>query len=78
MTPFATGNRPGNKLLRLVQDRVFHRVGGERPIDFKARLMSATNADIEKAVHHGRFRQDLYYRLNAIQVSIAPPSSWPA
>jgi len=60
------------KLLRLVQDRLFYRVGGERPIEFKARVMCATNADIEKAVRDGRFRQDLYYRLNVIPVRIAP------
>ena len=60
------------KLLRLVQERVFHRVGGERPIEFKARLICATNADIDRAVRDGRFRQDLYYRLNVIPVHIAP------
>jgi DNA-binding NtrC family response regulator len=60
------------KLLHLVQDRVFHRVGGERPIEFKARVMCATNADIDRAVRDGRFRQDLYYRLNVIPVHIAP------
>jgi DNA-binding NtrC family response regulator len=60
------------KLLRLVQERVFHRVGGERPIEFGARLLCASNADIERAVREGRFREDLYYRLNVIPVRIAP------
>jgi DNA-binding NtrC family response regulator len=60
------------KLLRLVQERVFFRVGGERPIAFKARLICATNADVERAVREGRFREDLYYRLNVIPVHIPP------
>jgi DNA-binding NtrC family response regulator len=58
------------KLLRLIQDRAFFRVGGERPLEFKARLVCATNADIERAVQEGRFRQDLYYRINVIAVRI--------
>jgi DNA-binding NtrC family response regulator len=60
------------KLLRLVQDRVFTRVGGETVLKSDARLMCATNADLEKAVAEGRFRHDLYYRINVIPVNIPP------
>ncbi|WP_029010075.1 sigma-54-dependent transcriptional regulator [Azospirillum halopraeferens] len=60
------------KLLRLVQERVFHRVGGERPLAFAARLVCATNADLERAVRDGAFRRDLYYRINVIPVTVPP------
>jgi DNA-binding NtrC family response regulator len=60
------------KLLRLAQDKVFTRVGGETVLKSDARLMCATNADLEKAVAEGRFRRDLYYRVNVIPVNIPP------
>jgi DNA-binding NtrC family response regulator len=60
------------KLLRLVPERTFVRVGGERPLEFKARVVCATNTDLDRAVRDGRFRQDLYYRLNVIPVRIPP------
>ncbi|MCK6450387.1 MAG: sigma-54 dependent transcriptional regulator [Alphaproteobacteria bacterium] len=60
------------KLLRLVQERVFFRVGGERPVEFRARLFCATNADLDARVRDGRFREDLYYRVNVIPVAIPP------
>lgn len=60
------------KLLRLVQERVFFRVGGEKPLPFQARLICATNADLEQRVREGSFRRDLYYRINVIPVSIPP------
>jgi DNA-binding NtrC family response regulator len=58
------------KLLRLVQERVFFRVGGEKPIEFRARLVCATNADVEARVRDGRFREDLFFRINVIRVAI--------
>ncbi|WP_225769586.1 sigma-54 dependent transcriptional regulator [Inquilinus sp. Marseille-Q2685] len=58
------------KLLRLVQDRVFTRVGGERVQPFSARVICATNADLEQRVREGRFREDLFFRINVIPVSI--------
>jgi DNA-binding NtrC family response regulator len=60
------------KLLRLIEDKSFYRVGGERPIPFKGRLVVATNADLPKLVQAGRFREDLYYRINVVSVRIPP------
>lgn len=60
------------KLLRLVQERRFTRVGGEAEIDFKARIICATNADLSAMVADGTFRKDLYYRINVISVHIPP------
>ncbi|MBK4722053.1 sigma-54-dependent Fis family transcriptional regulator [Azospirillum sp. YIM DDC1] len=60
------------KLLRLVQERVFFRVGGEKALSCNARLVCATNADLESRVREGRFRQDLLYRINVIPVVIPP------
>jgi DNA-binding NtrC family response regulator len=60
------------KLLRLVQERTFLRLGGERPVAFRARLVCATNTDLAERVEHGLFRQDLYFRVNVIPVEIAP------
>jgi two-component system nitrogen regulation response regulator NtrX len=52
------------KLLRVLEDRKVTRVGGDRPIQITARVIAATNRDLEQEVEAGRFRQDLYYRLN--------------
>jgi two-component system nitrogen regulation response regulator NtrX len=52
------------KLLRVLEDRKLTRVGGERPIQVTARVVAATNRDLEREVEGGRFRQDLFYRLN--------------
>jgi DNA-binding NtrC family response regulator len=60
------------KLLRLVQDRDFSRVGGEEQIEFQARLICATNADLKAAIKGNRFREDLFYRINVIPVVIPP------
>jgi DNA-binding NtrC family response regulator len=60
------------KLLRLLQNRSFTRVGGESEIKTGARIICATNADLEIAVAEGRFRRDLYYRINVIPVAIPP------
>lgn len=60
------------KLLRLVEAREFTRVGGKEPIPFAARIIAATNADIAARVHEGRFREDLFYRLDVIRVEIPP------
>jgi DNA-binding NtrC family response regulator len=60
------------KLLRLIQERTFTRVGGETAIRTGARIICATNTDLEAAVAEGRFRRDLYYRINVIPVMIPP------
>jgi two-component system response regulator PilR (NtrC family) len=60
------------KLLRLVQEKVFKRVGDTEDIRVNIRIISATNKDLEKEVMEGRFREDLYYRLNVIHIN-APP-----
>jgi len=58
------------KLLRLIEERAFTRVGGETPIKTGARIICATNANLEAAVAERRFRQDLYFRINVIRVAI--------
>jgi DNA-binding NtrC family response regulator len=60
------------KLLRLIEDRTFHRVGGERPISFSGRIVTATNADLKSLVAQKRFRDDLYYRIHVVAVAMPP------
>jgi DNA-binding NtrC family response regulator len=60
------------KLLRVIENRAFTRVGGETVYKTGARIVCATNAKLEAAVSEGRFRQDLYYRINVISVEIPP------
>lgn len=60
------------KLLRFLQTNQLQRVGGERPIDLNVRILTATNRDLEKEVREGRFREDLYYRINVIDVHMPP------
>jgi NtrC-family two-component system response regulator AlgB len=60
------------KLLRFIQDREYERLGDQRTRRADVRILAATNADLEQAVKDGRFREDLYYRLNVIQIEIPP------
>jgi DNA-binding NtrC family response regulator len=59
-------------LLRVLEERRFHRVGGNDPIEVDVRIVAATNRDLGKAVQEGRFRDDLFYRLNVIPIVIPP------
>jgi len=58
------------KLLRVLQERKVKRVGGTKEIDIDVRLLAATNKDLEQEVHKGNFRDDLYFRINVIQVNL--------
>ena len=60
------------KLLRVLQEKEFQPVGGDKTIASRTRVISASNEDLERAVRIGNFREDLYYRLNVIPLSIAP------
>jgi DNA-binding NtrC family response regulator len=60
------------KLLRAIQEGEIERVGGTKPIKTEFRLIAATNVDLEKAVKEGRFREDLFYRLNVIPIKLPP------
>ncbi len=60
------------KVLRILQEKTFERVGGNRLIATDVRVLAATNKDLEKEMEEGRFRQDLYYRLNVIPLRIPP------
>jgi two-component system response regulator PilR (NtrC family) len=60
------------KLLRVLQDKEFKRVGGTEDIRVDVRIISATNKDLEEAVKEKRFREDLFYRLNVIQIKLPP------
>lgn len=60
------------KLLRVLETGEFMRVGGERPITTDVRVIAATNVDLEEAIREKTFREDLYYRLNVVQLEIPP------
>ena len=70
------------KLLRAIEAKEIERLGGSKPIRVDARIISATNRDLERAVTAGRFREDLYFRLNVIPIWVPPlrqrPSDIPA
>ena len=60
------------KLLRVLQQKEFERVGGTHSVPFKARVLAATNKNLEQAIKSAEFRQDFYYRLNVVSVTVPP------
>lgn len=60
------------RLLRLLQDQEFYRIGGTQPIRTNVRFLAATNKDLKEAIQDGLFRQDLFYRLNVISLTLPP------
>jgi len=69
------GDVPGNiqaKLLRVLQDREFERLGGTKTLKVDVRVVAATNQDLRAALEQGSFREDLYYRLNVVPINIPP------
>jgi len=60
------------KLLKVIEDKTFRRLGGDRIIDVSVRIITATNIDIESAIENGDFREDLFYRLNVVPIMLPP------
>ena len=60
------------KLLRLLQDHAFYRVGGNRELKVEIRVVAATNKDLKEAVKSGKFREDLFFRLNVVSLALPP------
>ncbi len=60
------------KILRVLTDQSYHRVGGQRPVKVDVRVLSATSRDLQQEIAEGRFREDLYYRLNVVPVRLPP------
>ena len=60
------------KLLRVLEEKTFERIGGLKQIPFNARVISSTNADLKELMNKKKFRSDLYYRLNGIQINLPP------
>jgi len=60
------------KILRVLQEKKFERVGGEETLEVDVRVITATNRDLEKEIEAGRFREDLFYRLNVVRIDVPP------
>jgi DNA-binding NtrC family response regulator len=60
------------KILRVLQERKFERVGGEETVDVDVRIVAATNRDLKEEIRKGAFREDLYYRLNVVNIHVPP------
>src|SRR5262249_35841400 len=66
------------KLLRVLQERSFERLGGSQPIQVDVRVVAATNRPLQRLVKEGKFREDLYYRLNVVKIELPPLRERPA
>jgi transcriptional regulator with PAS, ATPase and Fis domain len=60
------------KILRVLQEKTFERVGGEETLEVDVRIISATNKDLKREIENGTFREDLYYRLNVVNIHVPP------
>src|SRR5215207_7775592 len=60
------------KLLRFLETKSIERVGGSKPIDLDVRLVAATNRNLESLVREGKFREDLFFRLNVVRITMPP------
>ena len=60
------------KILRVLQEKKFERVGGEETVEIDTRIISATNRDLKEEIENGNFREDLFYRLNVVQIHVPP------
>ncbi len=60
------------KLLRVIQERTFERVGGSQTLHTEARIIAATHQDLEEMIREGKFREDLYYRLRVVEINVPP------
>ena len=60
------------KLLRVLQERQFERLGGTKTLSVNVRILAATHRDLEQAMREGKFRDDLYYRMNVVTIQIPP------
>jgi two-component system, NtrC family, response regulator AtoC len=59
-------------LLRVLQEQVFERIGGNQPLSVDVRIIAATNQDLEAMIEQGKFREDLYYRLKVVEIRVPP------
>jgi transcriptional regulator with PAS, ATPase and Fis domain len=60
------------KILRVLQDKCFERVGGEETLEVDVRIITATNRDLKQEIENGEFREDLFYRLNVVNIDVPP------
>ena len=61
-----------SRLLRIIQEREFYRIGGKEPVRVDTRIIAATNHDLEKLIEKKKFREDLYFRLNVVRIEMPP------